>query len=246
MKQIEIDSLVQTIQERTLGNILNVVDLIDIPLTGHVFIAGQNRSGKTTLAKVLFSVLVGHRIFYNIQNDREIYGLSDVTVFSPRELFEAIGLGKQRINYIPPSNSEESRAHLLQIYQMLMALGSYVAKLPQVSSVKKYFWCTLFVDEAHIVAPKRSKDDGVSLLTTRGAGLGIRVVTISQRPALLSQTILTQSPFYFIFYVSPMERKYFSSYGLNLNEYKVFLDYQKHRYIFWDGFRTIPCEALRI
>lgn len=242
-QQFKIESLVQSVKERTLGNILNVAELENTSFECHAVVAGQTRSGKTTLGKVLFSALTGHRIFFNISNDREIYGLSDITVFTPQELFEAIGLGKQRINYVPPTSNNLRKEHVLQIYNILMMLGTNVAKLPQATG--KFFWATFIVDEAHLVAPKHSKDDGLSLLTTRGAGVGVRCVAITQRPSLLSQTVLSQSPYYFIFYVSPFEQKYFKSYSINLSRYKEFIDYQLHRFIYYDGFRTIGCEALK-
>lgn len=228
--------------ERTLGGILNVAELIEDKLWSHTTILGQTKSGKTTLGKVLYAALEGNRIFYNVQNDRDIYGLSDANVSSPGELLKAIYANKKRINYTPPPT--ESAEHIYGIYKVLIHFGQQVAKRAPPNS--EFIWATLFVDEAHLVAPKHSGNDGLSLLTTRGAGLGVRCVSITQRPSLLSHTVLTQSPIYFIFFVAPTEQKWFKSYGINLSPFKTFLDYQKHRFIFYDGFRSIPCEAVKV
>ena len=74
-------------------------------------------------------------------------------------------------------------------------------------------------------------------------GYGIRAVGISQRPADVSHTILTQSLYHVIFYIGDYDHPYFRKYNIPIepqlevtDEYpEGFLEFRSYRFVIWDG-----------
>src|SRR3990167_9819020 len=232
-KRPEIRFDVSNLTERSLGDIINHPLLSQIGLDGHIFICGKTRSGKSTLAKVFFAALNGYRIYFNVQRDRSIYAISDVNCATPAELADAIIANKKRINYLPPVDDDSAKIHHDAIYRMAIALGEDIANSRSVAELPKIpLWCTLITDESHIIAPKGSNKDSLSVLISRGLGLGVRSITVTQRPAMISHVPLTQSSHYFIFKVSKFEVSYFKRYGIDIGSGRSFIGAVPHRFMY--------------
>lgn len=72
----------------------------------------------------------------------------------------------------------------------------------------------LVVDEAQVHA-RKGVPGPIDYIATQGAGQGIRLVAITQRPAMLSHTVLTQADQVYIFMLGRFEDGYLRSYGLD-------------------------------
>ena len=148
----------------------------------HTCIFGQTGSGKTFLAQVLFKEAKGLKIFYNTAHTPYIKKLGEN--FS--SIDEALDAEVRSIIVNP--NMENYEEDMDDLKDWAFEVGDAIGGRP---------WLTVFIDEAHLVAPKHGVDDlSIRTMWTMGRAKGITMVAISQRCALLNHTIITQSPNY--------------------------------------------------
>ena len=172
----------------------------------HTCIFGQTGSGKTFLAQVLFKETKGLKIFYNTAHTDYIKKLG--------QNFDSIdeALDAEVRSIIVNPNMENYVQDMDDLKNWAFEVGDKVGGKP---------WLTVFVDEAHLVAPKHGVDDmSIRTMWTMGRAKGITMIAITQRCALLNHTIITQSPNYIIFQISDFEKKYLKGYGIPLDSFE--------------------------
>jgi type II secretory pathway predicted ATPase ExeA len=192
----------------------------------HVFISGQTRSGKTYFAGRALAELPGPVVFINLQE--EDLPARFLTINSEKiatdQLIGAVKDGL-KIDLRLPFDQQKSNLVTAHIINSCMAAGF---------SEKRPVYIAL--DECHLL-----KDRGLEKAieaATRGLKRGVRCVFITQRPALSSKTLYTQSSEQYIFYLASSEKEYLRNKGL---DYDTCLDHWtrlgQHSYIYYDGFK---------
>jgi AAA+ ATPase superfamily predicted ATPase len=165
-------------------------------LKEHRFICGITRSGKTTHAVELFKVLHGCRIFVNTQYERMVEAAVDKKeniVTKVKALCKLLEKYEGKIVFNPDPEVDKSVEQITDIWKVLKEVGKIMTE------ERARVWCHLFIDEVHLFGKK------LDVIWRMSARYGIKVVAISQRPADVSHTILTQSPIHIIYNLSPYE-----------------------------------------
>lgn len=153
---------------------------INIRHDEHIFIAGQTGTGKTTLAKALLRA----RKF--------------VVVLDPKNTFRDAAFGGtivRRLKDLPNCPNP----HI--IYRPSVRNGERTKE-----NLDAFFWwiydrrnTTVYVDEAALISKDGNMPDGYLACLVEGRELGISVISASQRPKNIHNSIISESSHYFIF-----------------------------------------------
>lgn len=186
----------------------------------HEFICGATQSGKSYYAEEKGRKWKkGGVIFFNPQ-DMDLKGYVKATM--KNDLLQIIKMLNQgeKINYIPRFTKEVAEKEIKYISQVLL---QYHVK-------KKIKGKTLFiVDECQIYARSNSNNP-IEDVATRGLGKGLIGTFITQRPALVSNTLFTQSEIKTFFRLEKEEWAYFKNYDMVGIQNKI-IDAGDHNYI---------------
>jgi len=200
----------------------------------HICVFGSTSSGKTYWSGYMFRQMPNWNIFFNTQAEPalsrdfggyEVSGIEDFT--------EALTEGhRRRIVYTPESETiAEQQEEISEIIDILYGIGKIMN-----AAGRRHIWCHLYIDEVHLLSSKKSPFSMVDRIATQGKRYGVVGVFISQRPALVSQTLITQSDSQVIFRCNSYEIPYFERYGFPISEYKIWLARPYH-YIIDNGVR---------
>lgn len=189
----------------------------------HLTVIGTTQTGKTySVTKSIEKVREGV-LFFNTQHIPfsskyvECNGSDDI-----QTVITALRRG-EKINFIP---SRETR------WKQLVA----IIKSLYDASEKHLLNIYLVVDEVHL-AEKDALKQCIEVATT-GIRWGMRAVFISQRPALINNTIMSQS-MKFVMFRTNMEQKYLKDYGFPYDEInQKLVDGGEHSFVVYD-FRTV-------
>jgi len=197
-------------------------------LTKHTGIFGVTGSGKTEYAMKLFYNMGGINIFVNTGAELKVEELGQVYT-KMDDLIKGLNEDIKLLVYTPPEIDE---GEFEKLQAVLFAIGNkFVTKEREV-------WAHIFFDEVHLIAGKM-KSSVIENFWTRGYRYGIVAVAISQRPALCSQTILSQCYYHVIFELGDYEIPYFQAYRIPIEEHKDWL-HKKYHYII-----KTPTEVIR-
>ena len=169
-----------------------------IEFDGHTVVCGLTRSGKTWAVKESLRGQKSGTLFFNVQhellpNDYIKAGSRD----SRRAILRGLDKGC-KINYIPSTDLDRQALELSCLIEMLY------------DGLKRDV--ILVVDEVHLFTGKDVKRQLIRVATT-GLRYGIRGVWISQRPANIQNTLMTQSN-KFVFFKMNMEYQYLAGHGI--------------------------------
>ena len=169
-----------------------------IQFDGHTVVVGLTRCGKTWAVKESLKGQKNGTLFFNPQ--MELFGEDFVSADGSSQIGrikDAIEQG-YKVNFIPSTDLERQSLQLAFLIKSL------------------YDGCTrdmiLVVDEVHLFTAKEVKRELIRVATT-GLRFGIRGVWISQRPAEIFNTLMTQSNKFVIFKTN-MESNYFDRYRI--------------------------------
>jgi len=195
----------------------------------HVFITGTTDYGKTTFAAKYFAANDGLNIFFNIQEEICVEDEADIIVTNLNDLETAIEEKYTHICYNPELAGEDiSIGDIGTTIRMLMAMG-VIAK--REAGGRPEIWVTVYIDEVQEFGEKQGHPI-IHRLWKRGLGYGIRAVGISQRPADVSHTILTQSGDHVIFYIGGYDHPYFKKYNIPIEDHIDHLE-EKYNFVIW-------------
>jgi hypothetical protein len=202
---------------------MTVTKLIDFGEEDHTAVFGQTRSGKTYGARESLQKQSKGVLFFNTQ---QIRFPGAWTVATKQTDFDDIvdGLiGGEKIVYNP---SREHRQQELATIILLL----YKAAEEHMSDLDIY----VVIDEVHLFTG-RALAACVELATT-GIRWGLKAVWISQRPAKVDNTLMTQSTRFVLYELSQMESQYFKTYRLPFEEiYSKLGEGGKYSYVVFDG-----------
>jgi len=194
----------------------------------HVFICGITRSGKTYFAKEAARRLRGPVLFFNVQ-DEDLTGAPwiDFTPFDDgAQLLRALRKNC-KINFQFCDLSEK---------QIMLVMGSLIDQIMQRREYSQDKPVYIVIDEAQILSGPAL--DAAIAASTRGLARGVRLISITQRPALVNKTIYTQAQEQYLFRLAPSEGTYLKNKGIDydfcLTAWEQFGD---HSYIYYDGYK---------
>lgn len=192
----------------------------------HCTIIGVTGSGKTYFTQhTIKNRVTPFTIFVNTNDDASAREAADLVINSPDELMEVFqNYESADMCYSISENVEEAKQELTAIKDILFAIGRQINRT---SNIK--MWLTLYVDEATDYSGKTQPDETINLLFRRGRRHGLIMVALTQRPAITSHTVLTQSRMKVFFVTELMERPYLEKYfGDAFDEYWDWLEKDFH------------------
>ena len=192
----------------------------------HVFICGITRSGKTYFAKTACAKLRGPVLFFNIQDETMPAPFINVThEYEYKDILNALRKG-YKLNFTFGG---------LSLAQIMRVIGFLCDSLMISGAFSQARPVYIVIDEAQILEDRALK--AAIAISTRGLARGVRLIAITQRPALCNKTIYTQAAEQYIFRLAPSEAQYIKNKGIDydycLSEWERLGDYS---YIFSDGF----------
>ena len=194
----------------------------------HVFICGITRSGKTYFAKNAVAQIKRPVLFFNIQNEVLQDNFLEVNESDDKDLIMQHLKNGGKVNFI---FSTWCRSNHIQTIIGFLLRELFCAGYTQIAPLY------IVIDEAQLL-----KDSGLNAaidVATRGLSRGLRLICITQRPALVNKTIYTQAAEHYIFRLQPGEKQYMQNKGIDFDFcQKEWARLGEHSYIFTDGFKT--------
>lgn len=186
--------------------------MVRVDLQKHWCVFGRSDSGKTTLVREkLFRPAQTRIIVLNTQSE---HGFGRPAGDWDIRLLRKPGA---KINFeLPrPSASEDNarryNAFLAEIVDDCLEFGEKIRH-----DGDRTTWVYIIVDEAHLLAPKKEAKEGeprpLKLLATNGARYGVRYCAITQRPALLDHTVISQAGVKILLDLDDAEAPYLTRY----------------------------------
>lgn len=174
----------------------------------HILVIGGTGAGKTYFVTRLCERL-NTFIFVNTQEETEVENICQVVTSEPDDIMELLSEGYTKIEFIPSEDLDEAMQQLSDIRLILFNLGGalYPRKSPEEPTIN------FIIDEAQLYAPKMSRTD-LDNIGTRGRRWGVRGIFLTQRPQLLSSTLINLCEQQIIFRTGQYEGKYFSGYKI--------------------------------
>lgn len=200
----------------------------------HTTVIGTTQTGKTYFSVEELYRVSSPTLFFNIQhiNERgmEMPTLSKFTKASMRneinQIIDCLHDGG-KINYLPSLDDDTAREEAGILIEELFRAGFNKRKPVYVA-----------LDECPIIAPQNGQRNKAAIkLATRGLTFGLRGVFITQRPAEMHKTLLSQSLRHVIFRTTA-EGTWFARYKVPHTEMIQMVEQGgEHAFILWDGIR---------
>lgn len=174
----------------------------------HGVIVGATGSGKTFFA-TKYAKLPLNCLFINPQAELSVSRAADVCLegeIDPATIWQAMADRRvQMVEWIPPLDVIETQEIIEQLRNDVFSAHRFGGKR----------LLTIIIDEADIYAPKQGKNpiDGIF---QRGRRYGVQGIAITQRPQLISHTVLTQAERHVIFQTNLYELEYYTKKGVTL------------------------------
>lgn len=187
---------------------------------GHACVFGCTGSGKSHLVKAALEDHRGGALVIDPQEERDWPATYLTGRESLRDVYRALRRGAH-MAYVP-DKEPEAAIRLLSRFCQDFINGKWGD-----------LW--LVIDEAQTYAPKNVPSP-LSWIATRGRVHGIKGIWVSQRPAAISHTLLTQARYHYLFYLGAFEDVYLRTYGLDGEAIRAGLGVPAdHRYYVWDS-----------
>lgn len=188
-------------------------------LEKHHFTGGITGSGKTVFASNLFGKSKRLAIYINTNNEVIPEQKADIVFHDIEGFCKAINEYK-RARHLCLSPTTERDIEIRDIEKIIILLFEMGKKYNE-NRIEPIIWCELYIDEIQEYEGKRQHNKYIQRVWKRGRRHGIIGVAISQRPADVSHTVLTQSHVHYIFDLSGYEKAYFQAYGIPMFEEDV-------------------------
>lgn len=192
----------------------------------HVFICGITRSGKTYFAKTATARLKSPVLFFNVQGEKMPAPFLEVNYQNETaDILKYIKKG-YKLNFVFGN---------LRLDQIMRCIGFLCDQIMRCGSFSQHKPVYIVIDEAQILEAQALRS--AITISTRGLAKGVRLISITQRPALVNKTIYTQAAEQYLFRLAPSEAQYIKNKGIDydycLKEWEKLGDYS---YIFSNGF----------
>lgn len=151
--------------------------MVDIQTDRHMFVSGKTRSGKTVLVQSFLNTLP-KVIIHDQKGEWDMFAVRNhyYIVHTPEELYNLLTKGASRIIYQPPPGDEDAEG-----FNDFCEVVFHQTNL------------TLVVDEAASYCPTGKVPKWASALLRLGNGLGMGVISLTQRPRDVANVLLSES-----------------------------------------------------
>lgn len=200
----------------------------------HVFISGMTRSGKTYFAAEAVRRLSAPAIFLNLQDEELGAPFID---FGPADYVEDV---KRQLH---KGRKIDFRYGYMSMDKIQLVNAVLINRLMQDPYFNQERPVYVVIDEAQTLSGA-GLDQAIAA-ATRGLSKGVRLICITQRPALVNKTLYTQSMEQYIFRLAPSESQYFKNKGVDYDKCRA--EWERlgdHSYIFTDGFTIEGRKAI--
>jgi hypothetical protein len=183
---------------------------VEADLESHTSIFGRTSSGKTYLFREAIWKKTKKRIVF-VNTQRELGFGPEISAHNWH--ISLLTKPAARVNLVPPllsarANGQAATLDLCaRIVDDCIAVGNKVAR-------DRRGLVVLAFDEAHLLSPKGSPDDPLQRVATNGNRFGIKGAFITQRPAKLSHTVISQSMTKVLFDLDDYEQPYLDHYAV--------------------------------
>jgi hypothetical protein len=192
---------------------------------GHTIVVGLTQSGKTYAVTKCLLNDSKPVLFFNVQQE-DLKGYVRVNKHTPFRIILKLLRLNRKINYIPDSRLKAQGNEITFLINQLFEFGCF--------SKKRSMY--IVIDEAHLFEDEALEN--IRRIATSGIRWGLNGIFISQRPANLHNTLMTQSSHMLIFKTN-METQYFKNYNIPIFEILKLID-QNGKYSFCEyDFLTI-------
>lgn len=189
----------------------------------HSFVCGMTQNGKTHFVRKKLQETKQPVIFFNPQRESMPGFIEANKYHKPSQIMKALKMGK-KINFITSLDDKETALELYFLTEQLFGAG--LAKNNPV---------IFAVDETHIQNNYKEGKNALIKIANRGLTFGINAVFISQRPANVPYTIVTQADRHYIFKTG-FEKEYFTRKGIDYKEVARLIEQAgKYAYVEFDG-----------
>ncbi len=189
----------------------------------HTFVCGMTQNGKTHFVRKKLQETKQPVLFFNPQRE-QMKGF--VLARKSNTLSQIVRALKNRlkINYVTSLSDEETAMELYCITERLFEAG-----------FNKHNPVIFAIDETHINSDYKLGKQALIKIANRGLTFGINGVFISQRPANVPYTIVTQCDRHYIFKTG-FEKEYFTRKGIDYNKVaKLIEEGGRFSYVEFDG-----------
>lgn len=188
----------------------------------HSFVCGMTQNGKTHFTRKKLQQTKQPVLFFNPQRETMKGFIKADKRHTPKQIITALKQGR-KINYETSLSDEETALELYYLTERLFQAG-----------LQKKDPIIFGIDEVHIQTSYKQGKQALIKIANRGLSFGINAVYISQRPANVPYTILTQSDVHFIFKTG-FEKEYFTRKGIDYNKVKDMIETEKYSYVVYNG-----------
>lgn len=202
----------------------------------HICIFGVTRSGKSYFGKKAMQGLSCGAVYFNIQGEKNDFGRSTVTAHTGDVMMDDL------VHMVAQG------VHVNLIFDNVrdgydITAGYIINKLMQ-SGFNENDYIYIFIDEAHLL--KGYSKMIAEMCATSGLKNGIRLVIISQRPALCSKTLYTQCFEHYLFQLPKSEGAYFKGKGIPYDDcLPLWGEPYSRKYIYYNDFEGVKgCEPI--
>lgn len=201
----------------------------------HIFVCGITRSGKTYFVKNAIKSIKYPVIFFNIQNeDMPQNYLRANEKMESAQIFDHLRHGGK----IDFRFSNDCR-----LADCMKIIGFFIRKL-MIAGYTQARPVYIVIDEAHLL--KGEALNGAIDASTRGLMRGCRLITITQRPALVNKTIYTQAADQYLFRLATSEASYLKTKGVDYEKCKqLWSENGQYSYIYFDGMTLEGRKAIK-
>jgi hypothetical protein len=185
----------------------------------HTSVLGLTRHGKTYALKKTLSQAKEGVFFFNTQLEEMPKNFIEASGANAFEQIDSLLRQGKKINYLPSTDKDKRQTELKVIIRSL-----YDGQKRNIRFV---------IDEAHLF-----KKDALSMaqeIATTGLRFGIKGVFISQRGALMDNTLISQSNRYIFFAMNPHDSDYFKNYGFPIEEVQSRIKGEKYLFCVYDN-----------
>lgn len=189
----------------------------------HATVIGLTQHGKTYGTIKTLNQLSGGVLFFNTQHTPVGKGWVEASgSHTPDQIIEAVKKG-YKVNFLPSEKGLE---------YMSVELGAITNKIYEQGRLDFYF----AIDEVHLFKLTKDKKGHNALirLATTGLGRGFKCMFLSQRPAMVDNTLYTQSTKHIIFALGLSDYNYLKNLGFPDTEIREKLNGEKYKFVEFD------------
>lgn len=175
-------------------------DVAKIPIPHHLAVFGETQSGKTTLMNRLTQNFQENAVlFIDLEDMNEIESSQRFDMDSDLDELHQALKNREIVRYVPDAWDQETRKQEIKTLAKKLIFEWNLPVYVVVDEIQEY---------------GNSSNSPFDVFAVRGLKRGVHLVSITQRPAKLSNTIATQTDTFIFFKVGEFEKSYFQKYSL--------------------------------